>query len=109
MNVGPGNRNDVIIATTVGGLPTRPGLSAENVEAALNESLQRLQTGFMDLYYAHYDDENVAVMSNFEPARMREWFETAKAEDLTLPVAIQPQHNLIHFALASGVLADGRA
>ena len=92
----------------------------------MNESLQRLQTGFMDLHYAHYDDENVAVMSNFEPARMREWFETAKAEDLTLPVAIQPQHNLIHrkdfeegykpivdefdvavfpyFALASGVL-----
>src|SRR5699024_3859788 len=131
MNVGPGNRNVVIIATTVGGLPTRPGLSAENVEAALNESLQRLQKGFMDVYYAHYDDENVAVMSNFEPARMREGFETAKAEDLTLPVAIQPQHNLIHskdfeegykpivdefdvavfpcFALASGVLADGRA
>ena len=74
----------------------------------MNESLQRLQTGFMDLHYAHYDDENVAVMSNFEPARMREWFETAKAEDLTLPVAIQPQHNLIHFALASGVLAEGK-
>ena len=146
MNVGPGNRNDVIIATTVGGLPTRPGLSAENVEAALNESLQRLQTDFVDLYYAHHDDENVAVidqvkhahslvasgrvkhlaLSNFEPARMREWFETAKAEGLTLPVAIQPQYNLIHrkdfeegykpivdefdvavfpyFALASGVL-----
>lgn len=116
------------------------------VEAALDESLQRLQTDYIDLYYAHYDDENVAIidqvkhahslvasgkvkhiaLSNFEPARMREWFETAKAEGLTLPVAIQPQYNLIHrkdfengykpivdefdvavfpyFALASGVL-----
>ena len=110
------NRDNVIIATKVGGLPTRPGLSAENVETALDESLQRLQTDFVDLYYAHYDDENVAVidqvkhahslvesgrvkhlaLSNFEPARMREWFETAKAEGLTLPVAIQPHYNLIH-------------
>ncbi|HEY4535726.1 MAG TPA: aldo/keto reductase [Enteractinococcus sp.] len=141
-----GNRDDVIIATKVGGLPTRPGLSADNVEAALEESLQRLQTDYVDIYYAHYDDENVAIadqvkhahslvesgkvkhlaLSNFEPARMREWFETAKAQGLTLPVAIQPQYNLIHrqdfetgykpivdefdvavfpyFALASGVL-----
>lgn len=141
-----GNRDDVIIATKVGGLPTRPGLSADNVEAALEESLQRLQTNYVDIYYAHYDDENVAIadqvkhahslvesgkvkhlaLSNFEPARMREWFETAKAQGLTLPVAIQPQYNLIHrqdfetdykpivdefdvavfpyFALASGVL-----
>lgn len=141
-----GNRDDVIIATKVGGLPTRPGLSADNVEAALEESLQRLQTDYVDIYYAHYDDENVAIadqvkhahslvesgkvkhlaLSNFEPARMREWFETAEAQGLTLPVAIQPQYNLIHrqdfetgykpivdefdvavfpyFALASGVL-----
>ena len=141
-----GNRDDVIIATKVGGLPTRPGLSADNVEAALEESLQRLQTDYVDIYYAHYDDENVAIvdqvkhahslvesgkvkhlaLSNFEPTRMREWFETAKAQGLTLPVAIQPQYNLIHrqdfetgykpivdefdvavfpyFALASGVL-----
>src|SRR5690625_7531548 len=57
---------------------------------------------------------------------MREWFETARRESLTVPVAIQPQYNLLHraefenaygpiarefdvavfpyFALASGVL-----
>ena len=141
-----GNRDQVIIATKVGGLPTRPGLSEDNVEAALDESLKRLQTDYVDIYYAHYDDENVAIidqvqhahslvesgrvkhlaLSNFSPERMREWFETAKAEGLTVPVAIQPQYNLIHrkdyeqgyrpiaeefdaavfpfFALASGVL-----
>lgn len=141
-----GNRDQVIIATKVGGLPTRPGLSEDNVEAALDESLKRLQTDHVDIYYAHYDDENVTIidqvrhahslvesgrvkhlaLSNFSPERMREWFETAKAEGLTVPVAIQPQYNLIHrkdyeqgyrpiaeefdaavfpfFALASGVL-----
>ncbi len=140
------NRDDVIIATKVGGLPTRPGLSADNVEAALDESLKRLQTDYVDMYYAHYDDENVAIidqvkhahslvesgkvkhlaLSNYSPERMREFFETAHAENLTLPVAIQPQYNLLHrkdfedgykpvvdafdvavfpyFALASGVL-----
>ncbi|GAA2031691.1 aldo/keto reductase [Yaniella flava] len=141
-----GNRDQVIIATKVGGLPTRPGLSEDNVEAALDDSLKRLQTDHVDIYYAHYDDENVTIidqvrhahslvesgrvkhlaLSNFSPERMREWFETAKAEGLTVPVAIQPQYNLIHrkdyeqgyrpiatefnaavfpfFALASGVL-----
>ncbi|GAA4840996.1 aldo/keto reductase [Garicola koreensis] len=110
------NREQVIIATKVGGLPTRPGLSAENVEAALNDSLKRLQTDYVDIYYAHYDDENVSIadqvrtahslvesgrvrylaLSNFSPERMREWFDVATAEGLTVPVAIQPQYNLIH-------------
>lgn len=111
-----GNREKLIIATKVGGLPTRPGLSAENVETALNESLQRLQTDYVDLYYAHYDDESVSIadqvrtahslvesgrvrhlaLSVYSPERMREWFEVASSEGLTVPVAIQPQYNLIH-------------
>lgn len=141
-----GNRDKVIIATKLGGLPTRPGLSAENAEAALTESLERLQTDYVDLYYAHYDDENVSIadqvriahglvesgrvrhiaLSNFSPERLREWFEVATESGLTVPVALQPQYNLLHrkdfeqgilpiveefdvavfpyFALASGVL-----
>ena len=111
-----GNRDQLVIATKVGGLPTRQGLSAENVDAALDESLARLQTGHVDLYYAHYDDENVSIaeqvrtahalvesgrvkhlaLSVYSPERMREFFETATREGLTVPVAIQPQYNLIH-------------
>lgn len=111
-----GNRADVVIATKVGGLPTRPGLSAENVEAALTESLERLQTDYVDLYYAHYDDQNVSIpeqartahalvesgrvrhlaLSNHSPERTREFFEVAQREGLTLPVALQPQYNLLH-------------
>lgn len=110
-----GNRADVVIATKVGGLPARPGLSPENVEAALAESLTRLQTDYVDLYYAHFDDDEVAIadqvriahglvesgrvrylaLSNFSPERMREWFETATRENLTVPVAIQPEYNLL--------------
>ncbi|MFC7375131.1 aldo/keto reductase [Brachybacterium sp. GCM10030268] len=141
-----GNRDQLVIATKVGSKPDRKGLEAANVEAALTESLQRLQTDVIDLYYLHFDDESVAIadqvrtfhglvesgrvrhiaLSNFSPERMREWFETAQREGLTVPVAIQPQYNLLHradyensygpiarefdvavfpyFALASGVL-----
>ena len=111
-----GNRDQIIIATKVGGLPTRKGLAAENVEAALGDSLARLQTDYIDIYYAHYDDENISIidqvkhahglvesgrvrhlaLSNYSPERLREWCETAKREQLTLPVAIQPQYNLLH-------------
>ncbi|GAB3816478.1 aldo/keto reductase [Tessaracoccus terricola] len=113
-----GNRDQVIIATKVGGLPARQGLSAANVDAALDESLARLRTDYVDIYYAHYDDETVSIpeqvriahslvesgrvrhlaLSNFTPERMREWFEEATRAGLTVPVAIQPQYNRIHRA-----------
>lgn len=113
-----GIRDQLVIATKVGTKPGREGLERANVEAALEESLQRLQTDVIDLYYLHFDDESVAIadqvrtadslvrsgkirhiaLSNYSPERMREWFETAQREDLTLPVAIQPHYNLLHRA-----------
>lgn len=110
-----GNREEIVLATKVGAKPSRTGLSAENVEAALDESLERLRTDRIDLYYAHYDDEAVSIeeqvriadglvrsgrvrhlgLSNFSPERMREWFEVATREGLTVPVAIQPHYNLL--------------
>lgn len=113
-----GNRADVVIATKVGGLPTRPGLSAQNVEAALTESLERLRTDYVDIYYAHYDDQDVSIedqvriahalvesgrvrhlaLSNHSPERAREFFDTARRLELTVPVAIQPHYNLLHRA-----------
>lgn len=110
-----GNRDQVVVATKFAGHPQRKGLSAANAEAALNDSLERLQTDYIDLYYLHYDDESVATidqvrtvhalvesgrvrhigLSNFSPERMREWFETAIAERLSVPVAIQPEYSLV--------------
>ncbi len=110
-----GNRDDVVIATKVGMLDSRKGLSHDTVVAALDDSLQRLGTDHVDLYYAHYDDEDVAIadqvatfhslvtagkarsigLSNFSPVRMREWFETAQREGMTMPSAIQPRYSLV--------------
>ncbi|WOP19448.1 aldo/keto reductase [Raineyella sp. LH-20] len=110
-----GNRDGLVIATKVGALATRKGLAPDNVRAAVDDSLRRLRTDRIDLYYAHYDDperpiEEIAAtfdglvkdgriraigMSNLTPERMRGWLDVAAAEGLTAPVAIQPEYNLV--------------
>src|SRR5690606_25343608 len=56
-----GRREEVVIATKVGGHPERKGLSAANIRAAAEDSLRRLRTDHIDLYYTHFDDESVSV------------------------------------------------
>jgi aryl-alcohol dehydrogenase-like predicted oxidoreductase len=110
-----GNRDEVLVATKVGSLASRKGLAHDTVVAALEDSLRRLGTDHVDLYYAHYDDEDVPVadqvatfdevvragkvravgLSNYSPERMRAWFETARREGLTVPAAIQPRYSLV--------------
>jgi len=53
------NRAQVLVATKVAKWRAQPGLSAANLRAAVEGSLQRLQTDYIDLYYAHQDDEKV--------------------------------------------------
>ena len=53
-----GNRDELVIATKVG---SDGGLSAANIAAHVDESLARLQTDRIDLYYAHKDDGSVPV------------------------------------------------
>lgn len=52
-------RDDVVIATKAGfaaGQPGRGGLGAKHLHAALEGSLRRLQTDYVDLYWAHVWD-----------------------------------------------------
>ena len=56
-----GNRDQLVIATKVSMLSSRPGLSASNILAACHDSLRRLQTDHIDLYYAHKDDPSVPL------------------------------------------------
>ena len=56
-----GNRDKLVIATKVAKLSTRPGLSKENINAALDDSLRRLQTDRIDLYYSHEDDKKTSI------------------------------------------------
>ncbi|MBI0086368.1 MULTISPECIES: aldo/keto reductase [Bifidobacterium] len=111
-----GNRNKVLVATKVSQHPQYSGLSAKNIEAAADASLLRLGLDVIDLYYAHFDDSSTPLeetaaafdklvkegkvraigLSNYTPVRIREWFSIARKEGLTLPVALEPQYNLVY-------------
>ena len=61
-----GNRNSLVIATKVAKLSTRPGLSAKNIVAACEDSLRRLQSDHIDIYYAHEDDVKTPLGETLE-------------------------------------------
>lgn len=109
------NRDQIVIATKVAQLPTRAGLSAPNIAAAAEDSLRRLHTDYIDLYYAHVEDTSVPVeesvqafadlqsagkirevgLSNHSPERVRQWVEAADRLGVSRPVALQPHYNLV--------------
>ena len=60
-----GHRRAVIIATKVMGPmgpgPNDTGLSRQHIVEGVEDSLRRLQTDFMDLYQAHWDDRDTPL------------------------------------------------
>ncbi len=110
-----GRRADLIIATKVAKLPARAGLAPDNIRAALDDSLERLGTDYIDLYYAHEDDETVPMLdylqafdelvqagtvrhiaaSNFTPARLAEALRLQREHGLAPFVAVQDLYNLV--------------
>ena len=55
------NRAQMVIASKVCKLSTRAGLSRKNILAACEDSLDRLQTDYIDLYYAHAEDPSTPI------------------------------------------------
>ena len=59
------NRHDVLIATKVMGAmgsgPNDTGLSRQHIMAAIEASLRRLRTDYVDLYQAHWDDRDTPL------------------------------------------------
>ncbi|RFA11337.1 alcohol dehydrogenase [Subtercola boreus] len=111
-----GNRDGIVVATKVSRHPDFLGLAAANIRAAADASLGRLQTDVIDLYFAHFDDEETPLeetagafddlvkagkvryiaLSNYSPERIEEYFAVARANGFALPVALQPHYNLVH-------------
>ena len=109
------SRAEIVIATKGSLMKTRPGLSAENIFAACEESLNRLQTDYIDLYYSHGDDPDVPMeevlgayaqliaqgkvryiaASNFSPERLRLALEISRDNNLPSYVAVQDKYNLV--------------
>lgn len=109
-----GRRDDVIIATKVGKWTVHPGLRAQNIVDALEDSLRRLQTDYVDLYYAHADDADVPLeetleaferlkqagkvralgASNYSAQRLELALNEAKRLGVTPYTVLQPLYNL---------------
>ncbi|MFI5758239.1 aldo/keto reductase [Streptomyces sp. NPDC051569] len=121
-----GNRSDVLIATKVGSHPRYQGLAGDTIRAAAEESLRRLRTDYIDLYYTHFDDPGVPVeeiitaldqlvrdgkvraiaASNISPERLTASVEFSEREGLARYVALQPHYNLVSRDTYEGELQD---
>jgi len=111
-----GRRKDVVIATKVGMemAPDRKGLSAVHIMRSVEESLRRLQTDHIDLYFSHCDDATVPFeetlgayqklltqgkvraigASNHTAARLAEALEVSRKNGLPRYEVLQPHYNL---------------
>jgi len=109
-------RKDMVIATKVGMemSPGKKGLSAGHIAQSVEESLRRLQTDYIDLYFAHQDDASVPLeetlgafqeliaqgkvraigASNYTAARLAESLELSRKHGLPRYEVVQPQYNL---------------
>jgi len=63
-----GKRDDLVIATKLGGDmgDGKKGLSANYIANAVDASLKRLGTDYIDLYQSHYDDPETPVAETME-------------------------------------------
>jgi aryl-alcohol dehydrogenase-like predicted oxidoreductase len=111
-----GRRSDVVIATKVGMTmaPDRKGLSAVHIARSVEESLRRLQTDHIDLYFAHCDDPHVSFeetlgayqklinqgkvraigASNYTAVRFAEALEVSRERGLPRYEVLEPLYNL---------------
>ncbi|NYH23169.1 aldo/keto reductase [Paraburkholderia bryophila] len=109
-----GKRDQIVLATKVSKHPQRLGLSAANIQAAVEDSLRRLQTDYIDIYFSHDDDTatplaetlgayqklieagkvRVIGASNYGGARIEEALAVSRQHGLPEYQLLQPEYNL---------------
>ncbi len=123
-----GNRDKIVLATKLGiemG-PDKKGLSRAYMQTAVEASLRRLQTDYIDLYQSHRDDPETPIeetlsayadlieagkvreigASNFSADRLGESLKVSAAKGLPRYQSLQPQYNLMERAAFEGPLED---
>lgn len=110
-----GKRADMKLHTKTGMLGGKELYEPARVLASLDASLDRLQTDYIDLYYAHRDYEELAMAdiiaafdgavrsgkvralgaSNFSAARLTEALDIAEAQGATPFSVLQNEYNLV--------------
>lgn len=123
-----GKRESVVIATKLGiemG-PGQKGLSRAYMSVAVERSLKRLQTDYIDLYQSHIDDKETPLeetldayskliaegkvrvigASNYDAARLTESLEVAKRLQVPRYECLQPHYNLMERGGYESALED---
>ncbi len=110
------NRDKIVLATKVGmlAIDNKAGLSKDHIARAVEASLKRLQTDYIDLYFSHRDDEATPLeetleafaslvkagkvralgASNYSAARLAEALAISEKKSLPRYEALQPLYNL---------------
>ena len=125
----PGMRDKVKIFTKVGsdlGLPGHKGLSKAWIQQAVDDSLRRLNTDYIDLYFSHWPDPQTPVAetleafhslqqagkiramgaSNLDAMQLAGALEVARKGGLPAWQVLQPEYNLYHRSAFEGALCD---
>lgn len=123
-----GNRDKIVLATKLGieMAPGKKGLSKAYMQAAVEDSLRRLQTDYIDLYQSHRDDPDTAIeetlssyadlikqgkvreigASNFSVERLAKSLEISTDKGLPRYESLQPQYSLVERYELEGPLED---
>lgn len=121
-----GNRQRIVVATKVGKLTGLDNLRPATIQKAADDSLRRLQTDRIDLYYAHADDPGTPLeetltafdalvragkvrgiaASNYTAPRLAEALALSRTAGLASYQALQPHYNLVERAAYEGDLLD---
>lgn len=115
-----GNRHEIVLATKVRAEvwpgPHGEGLSRKHIMKAVEDSLRRLQTDYIDLYQAHAFDANTPIeetmrafedlvrqgkvlhigASNFPAWRLGQALHVSEQRDWARFESLQPHYNLVH-------------
>ncbi|QFY11161.1 aldo/keto reductase [Nonomuraea phyllanthi] len=117
------NRDSVVLATKVGMLEGLKGLAPATIRTAVEDSLRRLRTDYIDLYWAHVDDHDTPLVeslatfdalvregkvrhvgaSNYGADRLAEALKVSGEEGLVRYVALQQQYNLVERGYEGGL------